>query len=107
MSCRLLDTVFQYKPCPGRCQESRLPRAEANAVAKRNSATELTDRDQGRRRRRRKMTLKMEAEVPDEMEGVRYQSRRGILAGRLISREVDAANRAKRGEERGDIDERT
>ena len=45
------------------------------------------------------MTLKMEAEVPDEMEGVRYQSRWGILAGRrLISREVDAANRAKRGE---------
>ena len=43
----------------------------------------------------------MEAEVPDEMEGVRYQSRWGILAGRLISREVDATNRAKRarGEE--------
>ena len=92
---------------PGRCL-SRLLRAEVNAVAKRNSATELTDRDQGRRRRR-KMTLKMEAGVPDEMEGVRYQSRWGILAGRLISREVDA-NRAKRaelGEKRGDIDERT
>ena len=106
MSCRLLDAVFQYEPCPGRCPESRLPRAETNAVAKRNSATELTDRDQGRRRRR-KMTLKMEAEVPDEMEGVRYQSRWGILAGRMISREVDAANRAKQGEKRGDIDERT
>ena len=91
---------------PGRCL-SRLLRAEVNAVAKRNSATDLTDRDQGRRRR--KMTLKMEAGVPDEMEGVRYQSRRGILAARLISREVDA-NRAKRaelGEKRGDIDERT